>query len=126
MKKLIIIILILSVFIPVCAMAADGTSPFFDKWVGKEVHFTQREDTILHYVYIHKNGPCSYMVFHIWHGGVITSPDLEYEMYSDSWEIVDNHVRVPTSPITYVDLFYDSKTDTLYSKDPKVTYVRLP
>jgi hypothetical protein len=39
---------------------------------------------------------------------------------------VDDHIRIPTSGISYIDLYYDKDTDTLYCKDPKVTFVRIP
>ena len=127
MKKLILFALVVALLLPASALALDGNSPFFGKWTGEEHHAVKHYDTTLHFVNIHKNGPSVYMVFYLNHGGPITRPGMgDPEMYGGSWSVVDDHVRVPTSPITYVDFYYDPETDTLYTEDPKVTYVRLP
>ena len=127
MKKLITIILALALILPAAALAADGNSPFFGKWVGEEHHAIKNYDTKLHFVEIHKNGPSTYMVFTLSHGGMLTRPKLleDPEMYNSQWDVVDDHIRVPTSSITYVD-FYLNDDGTIYTKDPKVTYVKLP
>lgn len=128
MKKLIIISLIFALILPAAAFAADGNSPFFGEWAGSEHHATMHYGSIIHYIEITKYTTSSYFVFNLHSGGGITraSIDESSEAYASNWEIVDDHIRVNTSAITYVDLFYDAETDTLYTKDPKVTYVRLP
>lgn len=127
MKKLITVILILALILPAAALAADGDSPFFGKWVGEEHHAIKHYDTTLHYIWIHQNGPCSYIVFKFFHGGGMMSPKSEEpEMYAGSWKIVDDHLSIPTSPITFVEVYYDAETDTLRTEDPSVTYVRIP
>lgn len=126
MKKILVLILILFLVLPSAALSVTGQSPFFGEWAGEEHHATQRYDTILHYVYIHENLPCCYFMINMRFGGILSSPSLDAEtMYDSNWEIVDDHIRVPTSGISYIDLYYDSKTDTLYSKEPKVTFVRI-
>ena len=127
MKKLAALILILALLLPAAALAITGDSPFFGEWAGEEHHTKQRYDTILHYVYIHKNSPCAYFMLNMRFGGLMSSPSIEPEaMYDDEWEIVDDHIRIPTSGISYIDLYYDKDTDTLYCENPKVTFVRIP
>lgn len=127
MKKLITIILALALLLPAAALAVTGDSPFFGEWAGEEHHVTQFYDTMLHYVFIHRNTPCAYFKLNMRFGGLMSSPKVEEEtMYDSNWEIVDDHIRIPTSGISYIDLYYDKDTDTLYCKDPKVTFVRIP
>lgn len=127
MKKYILSLLVITMLIPVAACAVVGSSPFFGKWVGEEHHSVKYYDTVLHFVWIHENSPCVYMKFNLNHGGPITRPSSETEtMYDSNWEIVDDHVRIPTSGISYLDLYYDGNTDTLYCENPKMTFVRVP
>ena len=126
MKKLITLFLILAMLLPSASVAVVGDSPYFGKWVAEEHHVIKHYDTVLHYVYIHENGPCAYMKFNIMHGGSITRPKAEVDtMFDGNWEIVDDHVRLPTSVISYIDLFID-EDGNLYCKDPKLTFVKVP
>lgn len=126
MKKLFAFILIMCVLFPFSALS-EGDSPFFGKWVGQEHHTFMKHDTILHFVEIHENSPSVYMVFNLDHGGVMSSPGAEpVVMYDSNWEIVDKHIRVPTSAVTYVDFYYNKEDGTLFTLKPKVTYVKLP
>lgn len=127
MKRFIALFFVLFCLFPCFSYAVTGDSPFYGEWAGEEHHSTQFYDTILHYVYIHENTPCAYFKINLRFGGGLTSASVEPEsMYDDYWEIVDDHMRVPTSPISYIDLYYDKDTDTLYCKNPKVTFVRVP
>ena len=127
MRKLIACVLLLALLLPSAVFALDGNSPFFGNWVGEEHHKIKHYDIVLHYIWIHENTPCSYMVFQIFYGGMLSRPKLEDpEMYTGNWEIEDDHLRIPTSGISYIDVYYDKDTDTLYTEDPKVTYVRIP
>jgi len=128
MKKLITITLILALLLPTTvSFAADGDSPYFGKWAGIEHHSFSRYHTILHHIELSKYTTSEYFVFMLSEGGGFGQGSIqESEIYSDHWEIVEDHLRIPTSPITYVDVYYDAETDTLYTEDPKVTYVRLP
>jgi len=127
MKKLIVLILVLALLIPSAVFAADGDSPFFGKWSGVEHHAITHFNNILHFMEITKYKTCEYFVFNLFSGGGMGQGKLDStEIYSGKWEIVDDHLRIPTSAITFVEVFYDPETDTLYTDDPKVTYVRLP
>ena len=127
MKKLITIILALALIVPAISLAADGDSPFFGKWAGLEHHAIMHYGAILHYVEIDKNSPSEYFVFNLITGGGLGRAKIDSsEMYSSKWKVVDDHIRVKTSEITYVDFFYDEESDTIYTKNPKVTYMRLP
>lgn len=128
MKRIFIIFLIIILSLPTVTLAADGNSPFFGKWAGVEHHAIIHYDAIIHYVEITKYTTSSYFVFNVYSGGAITRAriDESSEAYASNWEVVDDHIRVKTSAITYVDFFYDEETDTLHTEDPKVTYVRLP
>lgn len=126
MKKAFLLILVVSVLLTSGAFAADGNSPFYGRWAGSEIHSIMHYDAILHYMRITKYTTSEYFVFNLYEGGGFGQGKLDnMEVYSGKWEIVDDHIRVPTSAITYVDVYYDSETDTLYTKDPKVIYVRL-
>ena len=49
------------------------------------------------------------------------------EIYSGHWEIIDDHLSIPTSGIESIEVFYDKKTDTLNMKEwPYLTFVRIP
>lgn len=56
------------------------------------------------------------------------SPSIEkQEMYDGHWEIVDDHLRIPTSEISYIDVYYDKESDTLYTTEwPVLTFVKIP
>ena len=127
MKKLLVVTLILALLLPAAALALTGDSPFFGKWVAEEHHAIKHFDTVMHFVWIHRNTPCVYMKFNMNHGGSLGRPSVDIEtMYDSQWEVVDEHIRIPTSGISYIDLYYNDDDDTLYCKDPKLTFVRLP
>lgn len=127
MKKMIVVLLTLILAVPVSSYAVTGSSPFFGEWIGEEHHAFQTYDSVLHYLFISGNTPCTYYKMNMRHGGIMSSPSIETEtMYDSNWEIIDDHLRVPTSGISYIDVYYDSKTDTLYTKDPKVVFVKIP
>ena len=68
--------------------------------------------------------------FEMWiqEGGDFSSPNIEkLEMYDGHWEIIDEHIIVPTTAISSIDVYYDDETDTLYTKEwPNLTFVRIP
>lgn len=127
MKKAIILILVFALVVPVSSFAI-GDSPFFGKWIAQKHGSTANYDAILYYLYIHQNTPCAYYQICLYHGGPLTQAQIsDSEAYDDNWEIVDDHLRIPTSPITYIDVYYDKTTDTLYTKEwPELTFVRIP
>ena len=120
MKRFVCLLLVF-VLCPLFAIAADGNSPFFGRWAGYEHHAIARYHTTLHHLEINKYGASYYFVFNLFEDKLDS-----VENYDGSWEIVDTHLRIPTSPITFIEVFYDPDTDTLYCEDPKCTYVRLP
>jgi len=128
MKKLITIILILAMLLPAAAMAVTGDSPFFGRWIAQKHGSTGTCDAILYYLNITKYKESAYFEFWLKEGGSYSSPGIEkQEMYDGNWEIVDSHIQIPTSPITYIEVFYDKDTDTLYTDEwPKLTFVRIP
>ena len=127
MKKLIIVLIAVVLLLPAAASALDGDSPYFGKWAGEEHHAIKHYSTILHYINITRYKTCEYFVFNIMErGGGFSSASAEYTVYSDHWQIADDHLRIPTSAISYIDVYYDPETDTLSTKNPAVTYVRLP
>lgn len=128
MKKLIALILILALLLPVSALAVTGDSPYFGRWIAQKHGSTANCSAILYYLFIHKNTPCAYFEMWIQEGGDFSSPKIEkLEMHDDHWEIVDDHISIPTSPISSIEVYYDKETDTLYTKEwPALTFVRIP
>ncbi len=128
MKKLLAVILILALLVPVSAFAVVGDSPYFGTWIASKHGSTSNYSAILYYLYIHQNTPCAYFQFCLNHGGPLTQAKIaDSDAYDDNWEIVDDHLRIPTSPISYIDVYYDKTNDTLYTKDwPQLTFVRIP
>lgn len=128
MKKLITIILILALLLPAAAGAVTGDSPFFGKWIGQKHGSTANYSAILYYLAITRYTTCEYFTLYLQEGGGVTQGKIaKEETYSEHWEIVDDHLKIPTSAITYIEVYYDKDTDTLYTKEwPKVTFVRIP
>ena len=128
MKKLLALILIIALAVPAVAGAVPGDSPFFGKWIGQKHGSTANYSTILYYMEITKYTTSEYFVFYLHTGGGAGIGKIsDQEIYSDHWEIIDDHINVPTSGITSIEVFYDKDTDTLYTKEwPKVTFVRIP
>ena len=128
MKKLITIILILALAVPAAAIAITGQSPYFGEWIAKKHGSTANYSEILYYLELHENTPSEYFELCLHYGGGFGQAKIsDQDIYSDHWEIVDDHLRVPTSPISYIDVYYDKDTDTLYTKEwPKLTFVRIP
>ena len=128
MKKLLALILIVFLAVPAVAGAAAWNSPFYGKWIGQKHGSTANYSTILYYMEITKYTTSEYFVFYLHTGGGFgTGKISDQEIYSDHWEIVDDHISVPTSGISSIEVYYDKETDTLYTKEwPKVTFVRIP
>ena len=128
MRKLFVCVILFVVLIPAFSFAVTGNSPFWGEWIGEEHHTMQKYDSELHYLFIHENSPCTYYKMNMRHGGILATPSVEIEtMYDSNWEIVDDHLRIPTSPIEYIEVFYDKDNDTLYTTEwPKLTFVRIP
>ena len=60
-------------------------------------------------------------------GGFGQGKISDQEIFSDHWEIVDDHLRIPTSGISYIEVYYDKDEDVLFMKDwPNITFVRIP
>jgi len=128
MKKLITLFLILALILPAAAGAVDGDSPYFGQWIGQKNGSTGKYSTILYYLELTKYKTSEYFVFYLHTGGGFgTGKISDQEIYSDHWEIADDHLRIPTSPISYIEVYYDKDTDTLYTTEwPKITFVRIP
>ena len=128
MKKLIIIAMILALLLPAAAGAVTGNSPYFGKWIAQKHGSTANYSSILYYLVITKYTTSEYFVFCLHEGGGFGQGSIsDQEIYSGNWEIVDDHISIPTSPISCIEVYYDSETDTLYTKEwPKLTFVRIP
>ena len=128
MKKLITIILILALLLPAAALAVTGDSPYFGRWIAQKHGSTANCSAILYYLNITEFTTSSYFELWIQEGSVFSSPKIEkQEMYAGNWETEEDHIKIPTSGITYIEVFYDKDTDTLYTKEwPKLTFVRIP
>ena len=128
MKKLIIVILILAMLLPAAALALTGDSPYYGSWIARKHGSTANYSAILYYVVITQYTTSEYFELCIHHGGGLSNGKIsDQQIYSDHWEIVDDHIRIPTSAITYIDVYYDKDTDTLYTKEwPKMTFTRIP
>ena len=128
MKKLITIILILALILPASALAVTGKSPYYGRWIAQKHGSKGTCDAILYYLNISEYTPSAYFEFWLHEGGSFSSPSIEkQEMYDGTWEIVDDHIQIPTSPISYIEVYYDKDTDTLYTTEwPNLTFVRIP
>ena len=128
MKKLLSIILIVALLLPISAFAVTGDSPYFGRWIAQKHGSTANVSAILYYINSSKYTPSAYFEMWIQEGGDFMSPEIEkLEMYDGHWEIVDDHVSVPTTAISSIEVFYDKETDTLYTKEwPVLTFVRIP
>lgn len=128
MKKFLIFTMILALILPAVAVAVTGDSPFFGKWIAQKHGSTANYSTILYYLDISKYSSCNYFAFYLHNGGPITSGKIsDSEIFDGNWEIVEEHLKIPTSPISYIEVYYDQETDTLYTKDwPKLTFTRIP
>ena len=127
MKRFLCFLLILSILIPSVSFAI-GDSPFYGRWIAQKHGATSSYSAILYYLEITKYTTSEYFEICLNNGGVLTKGKItDYDVYSDHWEIVDNHLRVPTSGIAYIEVFYDKDSDTLYTTEyPKLTFVRIP
>ena len=127
MKKLIAVIMILVMLLPAAALAT-GDSPYFGRWVSQKHGSTGNCSTIIYYLRITEFTTCSYFELWIQDGGDFTSPGIEkQEMYAGHWEIVDNHLSIPTSGITSIEVYYDKETDTLLMDGwPNLMFIRIP
>jgi len=127
MKKLLALILVLALLLPAAALAI-GDSPYFGQWIANKHGSTANYSAILYYLYIHENTPCAFFEFDLHHGGIMTRASVsDSKAYASNWEIVDDHLRIPTSAIEYIEVYYDKDTDTLYTTEwPKLTFVRIP
>jgi hypothetical protein len=127
-KKLLAIILIVALLLPVSALAVTGDSPYFGRWIAQKHGSTANCSAILYYLNISKYTASAYFEMWIQEGGAFTSPEIEkLEMYDGTWEIVDDHVSVPTTAISSIEVYYDKETDTLSTKEwPVLTFVRIP
>lgn len=127
MKNLIALFLVLALLIPSVSFAL-GDSPYFGKWIAQKHGSTANYSDILYYIELTQYTTSEYFQFCLHTGGGFGQGKIsDSEIYSDHWEITDDHLRVPTSPIEYIDVFYDKESDTLYTKEwPKLTFVRIP
>jgi hypothetical protein len=128
MKKLITLLLILSLALPAGALAITGDSPYFGRWIAQKHGSTGNCSAILYYLNISQSTASAYFELWIQEGGAFMSPSIEkQEMYDGQWEIADDHIKVPTSGISCIEVYYDKETDTLYTKDwPELTFVKIP
>ena len=128
MKKLITAILILAVLVPAVALAITGDSPYFGRWIAQKHGSTANCSAILYYLSITKYGTSAYFKLWIQEGGSFRDPCIEkQDLYDGTYEIVDNPIKVPTTGISYIEVYYDEDTDTLYTDEwPRLTFVRIP
>lgn len=128
MKRFVTILLIVVLFLPAAASAVTGDSPFFGRWIGQKHGSTANYSAILYYLNITKYKTSEYFELSIHEGGGWGQGKIsDQDIYSGHWEIVDDHISLPTSGITSIELFYDKDTDTLYMSEwPNVTFVRIP
>lgn len=128
MKKLLPLFLALALLVPSAALAYTGDSPYFGEWAAQKHGSTANYSAMIYYLCITQYKTSHFFEFDLFHGGGLSRAKVGYsEAYAGSWEIVDDHLRIPTSAIEYIEVFYDEKTDTLYTKEwPQLTFVRLP
>ena len=128
MKKLLAVFLIFALLLPSFSTAVTGDSPYFGRWIAQKHGSTANCSAILYYLNITRYTTSAYFELWIQEGGDFTSPNIEkQELYDGHWEIVDDHIRIPTSGISYLEVYYDEKTDTLYTAEwPVLTFVKIP
>ena len=128
MKKLFAVFLILALLLSSVSTAVTGDSPYFGRWIAQKHGSTANCSAILYYLNITKYTTSAYFELWIQEGGDFSSPNIEkQEMYDGHWEIVDDHIRIPTTGISYIEVYYDDKSDTLYTTEwPVLTFVRIP
>lgn len=128
MKKMLAVVLILALLLPVSALAITGDSPYFGRWIAQKHGSTGTCSAILYYINISKYTTSAYFEMWIQEGGDFSSPKIEkLEMHDGNWQIVDDHVSIPTTSISSIEVYYDKETDTLYMKEwPNLTFVRIP
>lgn len=128
MKKLVAIILLLALIVPASALAVTGDSPYFGRWIAQKHGSTANYSAILYYMNITKYTTSEYFELCLNEGGGWTQGEIaDQDIYSGHWEIVDDHLKVPTTGISYIEVYYDKDTDTLYTKEwPKLTFVKIP
>ena len=128
MKKLLAVFLIFALLLPSVSTAVTGDSPYFGRWIAQKHGSTANCSAILYYLNITKYTTSAYFELWIQEGGDFSSPNIEkQEMYDGHWEIVDDHIRIPTTGISYIEVYYDDKSDTLYTTEwPVLTFVRIP
>ena len=128
MKKLLAVFLILALLLPSVSTAVTGDSPYFGRWIAQKHGSTANCSAILYYLNITRYTTSAYFELWIQEGGDFSSPNIEkQEMYDGHWEIVDDHIRIPTTGISYIEVYYDQETDTLYTTEwPKLTFVKIP
>lgn len=128
MKKLLSLFLALAFLIPSAACAYTGDSPYFGKWIAQKHGSTANYSAILYYLTITQYKTTEYFELYLHHGGGAGHGKISNSyVYSGAWEIVDDHLRIPTSGIESIEVFYDAESDTLYTTSwPKLTFVRIP
>jgi hypothetical protein len=128
MKKLVAIILLLALIAPASALAVTGDSPYFGRWIAQKHGSTANYSAILYYMNLTKYTTSEYFELCLNEGGGWTQGEIaDQDIYSGHWEIVDDHLKVPTTGISYIEVYYDKDTDTLYTKEwPKLTFVKIP
>ena len=128
MKKLVAIILLLALIAPAAALAVAGDSPYFGRWIAQKHGSTANYSAILYYMNLTKYTTSEYFELCLNEGGGWTQGEIaDQDIYSGHWEIVDDHLKVPTTGISYIEVYYDKDTDTLYTKEwPKLTFVKIP
>lgn len=128
MKKLVAIILLLALIVPASALAVTGDSPYFGRWIAQKHGSTANYSAILYYMNLTKYTTSEYFELCLNEGGGWTQGEIaDQDIYSGHWEIVDDHLKVPTTGISYIEVYYDKDTDTLYTKEwPKLTFVKIP
>ena len=128
MKKLIAVFLIVLLLVHAVSTAVTGDSPYFGRWIAQKHGSTANCSAILYYLNITRYTTSAYFELWIQEGGDFTSPNIEkQELYDGHWEIVDDHIKIPTSGISYLEVYYDEKTDTLYTTEwPVLTFVKIP
>ena len=128
MKKLVAIILLLALIAPAAALAVTGDSPYFGRWIAQKHGSTANYSAILYYMNLTKYTTSEYFELCLNEGGGWTQGEIaDQDIYSGHWEIVDDHLKVPTTGISYIEVYYDKDTDTLYTKEwPKLTFVKIP
>ena len=128
MKKLVLFSLTILLLFPAAAGAVTGNSPYYGQWIGQKHGSTGTYSKILYYLNITKYKTCEYFEICILEGGGAGQGSIaDSTVYSGHWEIVDDHLSIPTSEISYIEVFYDKDSDTLYTTEwPQTTFARIP